>query len=106
VEAILSIFSRAQIQIDAPRSEKLVLNNAGNNNVSPSGVNEEDEVLHASIRVGSVAQVVVATVAVIGLIYLLKLVIITALTACLLAFSLEPLVSGATGSAYLAPREH
>lgn len=55
---------------------------------------EEEEVLHASIRAGSVAQIVVAVVAVLGLIYLLKLVLITVLTSMLLAFILEPLVLG------------
>jgi predicted PurR-regulated permease PerM len=54
---------------------------------------EEAEVLHASIRAGSVAQVVVAVVAVLALLYVLKLVMVTALTAVLLAFILEPIVS-------------
>ncbi len=92
----MSIFSRTQTQPDSRRSEKLAPNNGGNNNNNGStpGVIEEDEVLHASIRTGSLAQVVVAIIAVIGLIYLLKLVMITTLTACLLAFSLEPLVTG------------
>lgn len=53
---------------------------------------EEEEVLHASIKAGSVAQIVVAGIAVLGLIYLLKLVLVTTLTAMLLAFALEPLV--------------
>jgi predicted PurR-regulated permease PerM len=55
---------------------------------------EDAEVLQASIRAGSVAQIVVAVIAVIGLIYLLKLVLVTALASLLLAFVLEPLVSG------------
>ncbi len=54
---------------------------------------EDAEVLQASIRAGSVAQIVVAVIAVIGLIYLLKLVLVTALASLLLAFVLEPLVS-------------
>jgi predicted PurR-regulated permease PerM len=54
---------------------------------------EETEVLHASIKAGSVAQIVVAAIAVLGLIYLLKLVLITTFTSLLLAFVLEPLVS-------------
>ena len=54
---------------------------------------EEAEILQASIKAGSVAQIVVATIAVLGLIYILKLVIITTLTSLLLAFVLEPLVS-------------
>ncbi|MGH9546140.1 MAG: AI-2E family transporter [Terriglobales bacterium] len=57
---------------------------------------EEDEILQASIKAGSVAQIVVAVIAVIGLIYLLKLVLVTTLAAVLLAFILEPLVSGLT----------
>ena len=55
---------------------------------------EDAEVLPASIRAGSVAQIVVAVIAVIGLIYLLKLVLVTTLASLLLAFVLEPLVSG------------
>jgi predicted PurR-regulated permease PerM len=50
--------------------------------------------LQASIRAGSVAQIVVAVIAVIGLTYLLKLVLVTTLASLLLAFVLEPLVSG------------
>src|SRR5438445_13469858 len=42
---------------------------------------EEAEVLHASIKAGSVAQIVVAVIAVVGLIYLLKLVMVTTLSA-------------------------
>ena len=55
---------------------------------------EDAEVLQASIRAGSVAQIVVAVIAVIGLIYLLKLVLVTTLASLLLAFILEPLVGG------------
>jgi hypothetical protein len=54
---------------------------------------DEAEILQASIKAGAVAQIVVAVVAVVGLIYVLKLVLITALTATLLAFVLEPVVS-------------
>ena len=57
-----------------------------------AAVIEEAEILHASIRAGSVAQIVIAGVAVIGLLYLLKLVMVTTLVAILLAFVLEPLV--------------
>jgi predicted PurR-regulated permease PerM len=53
---------------------------------------EEEEVLHASMKAGSVAQIVVAAIAVVGLIYLLKVVLVTVLTAMLLAFALEPIV--------------
>ncbi|HEY1262607.1 MAG TPA: AI-2E family transporter, partial [Terriglobales bacterium] len=57
---------------------------------------EEVEVLHASIKAGSLAQIVVAVIAVIALIYVLKLVMITALLATLLAFVLEPFVARIT----------
>jgi predicted PurR-regulated permease PerM len=63
---------------------------------------EEAEVLHASIKAGTVAQVVVATVAVIGIVYLLKLVLVTVLASMLLAYLLEPLVSRL--KAYRVPR--
>lgn len=53
---------------------------------------EEEEVLHASIKAGSVAQIVVAIVAVLGLAYLLKVVMVTTLSAVLLAFIIDPLV--------------
>jgi hypothetical protein len=55
---------------------------------------DEAEVLQASIKAGSVAQIVVAGIAFIGLIYLLKVVLVTTLASLLLAFVLEPLVSG------------
>jgi predicted PurR-regulated permease PerM len=54
---------------------------------------EDEEILQASIKAGSVAQIVVAVIAVIGLVYLLKLVLVTTLSSVLLAFVLEPLVS-------------
>lgn len=60
---------------------------------SAATVIEEAEILHASIRAGSVAQIVVASVAVIGLLYLLKVVMVTTLVALLLAFVFEPLVA-------------
>jgi predicted PurR-regulated permease PerM len=60
--------------------------------LSTATVIEEAEILHASIRAGSIAQIVVAGIAVIGLLYLLKLVMVTTLVAILLAFVLEPLV--------------
>src|SRR5260370_6427125 len=55
---------------------------------------DDAEILHASIKAGTVAQIVVAAIAVIGLVYLLKLVLITILVSMLLAYVLEPLVSG------------
>jgi predicted PurR-regulated permease PerM len=57
-------------------------------------VAEEVEVLHASVKAGSIAQIVVAVIAVLGLIYLLKLVLVTIFASILLAFILEPLVKG------------
>jgi predicted PurR-regulated permease PerM len=54
---------------------------------------EETEVLQASIRAGSVAQIVVAVIAAVGLVYLLKFVMVTVLSSILLAFVLEPFVS-------------
>ena len=64
------------------------------NTEQPSTAAAEDaEILQASIKAGSVAQIVVAVIAVIGLIYLLKLVMVTTLFSILLAFVLEPLVS-------------
>lgn len=53
---------------------------------------EEQEVLHASIKAGSVAQIVIAIVAVLGLIYIAKVFLVTFLASLLLAFMLEPLV--------------
>jgi predicted PurR-regulated permease PerM len=55
---------------------------------------EEEEVLQATIKAGSVAQIVIAVVAVLGIIYLAKAVLITVCVALLLAFVLEPLVRG------------
>jgi predicted PurR-regulated permease PerM len=61
---------------------------------SPASDHGEDaEILQASIKAGSVAQIVVAFIAVIGLLYLLKLVMVTTLFSILLAFVLEPFVS-------------
>lgn len=55
---------------------------------------EEVETLHASIKAGTMAQIVVAIIATIGLIYLLKLVLVTALASMLIAYVLEPAVAG------------
>ena len=55
-------------------------------------VTEEAEILHTSIKTGSIAQVVVAVIAVVGLLYLLKFVMVTILFALLLALVLEPIV--------------
>jgi predicted PurR-regulated permease PerM len=53
---------------------------------------EEADVLRGSLKVGSVAQVVVAIIATVALLYLLKFVMITVLVALLLAFILDPFV--------------
>lgn len=58
--------------------------------IEPEQAIEEVEVLQASIKAGSVAQIVVALIAVIGLIYLLKFVLVTALISVLLAYVLDP----------------
>jgi predicted PurR-regulated permease PerM len=88
-----AVFSDAQC---APAPEFAVVHsaqtNSGKEAITAAASNEE-EILHASIKAGSVAQVVVAVVAVLGLLYVLKLVMVTTLTSMLLAFVLEPLVS-------------
>jgi predicted PurR-regulated permease PerM len=64
--------------------------------VIPAGAEqaaEEVEVLQASIKIGTVAQIVTALIAVIGLLYLLKLVLVTTLASILLAYVLEPAVA-------------
>jgi predicted PurR-regulated permease PerM len=72
---------------------QITTNGHGEEAVGTPTDDEEAEILHASIRAGSVAQIVVAVVAVIGLIYVLKIVLVTILTATLLAFVLETFVS-------------
>jgi predicted PurR-regulated permease PerM len=64
----------------------------GASTAAPAAEVQEAEILHASIKAGSIAQIVIAAIAVIGLIYLLKVVLVTTLTAILLAFVMEPLV--------------
>jgi len=54
---------------------------------------EEAEVLQASIKIGTVAQIVTALIAMIGLLYLLKLVLVTILASILVAYVLEPPVA-------------
>ena len=86
--------SKPQINPD-PTDEPLVARIAGSTKtgVSSTETSEEAEVLQASIKAGSVAQIVVAVIAVIGLVYLLKVVLVTTLASVLLAFILEPMVS-------------
>jgi predicted PurR-regulated permease PerM len=84
-------------QFEPHKPEVYPISSSPSNAAQPAIVpasEEEAEVLHASIKAGSVAQIVVAVIAVVGLIYLLKLVMVTTLSAMLLAFILEPLVSG------------
>lgn len=89
-----AVFSDAQC---ASAPEFAVIHSAQTNSakeaITAAASNEEEEILHASIKAGSVAQVVVAVVAVLGLLYVLKLVMVTTLTSMLLAFVLEPVVS-------------
>lgn len=54
---------------------------------------EEVETLNASVKIGTVAQIVIALIAIIGLLYLLKLVLVTILASILLAYVLEPTVA-------------
>jgi predicted PurR-regulated permease PerM len=54
---------------------------------------DEADVLHASLKAGSIAQIVVAAIAIVGLIYLLRFVLVTVLIALLLACVLDPPVS-------------
>jgi predicted PurR-regulated permease PerM len=91
--------SPAQSDVSDPKSEKrlgappeAVRNGRVAQTATPT--DDEAEVLQASIKAGSVAQIVVAAIAVLGLIYLLKLVLVTTLVAMLLAFVLEPMVAG------------
>jgi predicted PurR-regulated permease PerM len=77
-----------------PRSSE---NSANGNTIIPAEVvehaAEEVEILHASIKAATVAQIVLALIAIIGLLYLLKLVWITILVSILLAYVLEPAVA-------------
>ncbi len=59
----------------------------------PVPVPVEAENLESSVKIGTVAQVVIALIALIGLIYLLKLVLITTFVSILIAYMLEPFVS-------------
>lgn len=77
-----------------PESDLMVEDGAPSEGEAVAAVVEEAELLHASIKIGSIAQIMVAVVAVIGLIYLLKLVLVTILAAVLMAFVLDPLVNG------------
>jgi predicted PurR-regulated permease PerM len=78
----------------APEFDLMVEDSPASEGDAFAAVAEEAELLHASVKVGSVAQIVVAFIAVIGLIYLLKLVLVTILAAVLMAFVLDPLVNG------------
>jgi predicted PurR-regulated permease PerM len=78
----------------APESDLMVEDSAFSEGNAVAAVVEEAELLHASVKIGSVAQIVVAFIAVIGLIYLLKMVLVTILAAVMMAFVLDPLVNG------------
>lgn len=54
---------------------------------------EEVETLHASIKIGTVAQIFIALIALIGLLYVLKLVWVTILASILISYVLEPPVA-------------
>jgi predicted PurR-regulated permease PerM len=73
-------------QTFAPEPEP---NDATSSPVSQDGT----EILHASLKAGSFAQIVVAIIAVVGLLYLLRFVMVTVLLAVLLACILDLPVS-------------
>jgi predicted PurR-regulated permease PerM len=56
----------------------------------PSDAAEDVELLQATVKIGVIAQVVVAAIATIGLLYLLKLVLVPVLLSAFIAFILEP----------------
>jgi predicted PurR-regulated permease PerM len=76
----------------APSSVRLENSGPVAQTIAGAAIVEEADVLRGSLKVGSVAQVVVATIATVGLLYLLKFVMITVLVALLLAFILDPFV--------------
>jgi predicted PurR-regulated permease PerM len=86
----------AASQPGSPVPPEMKAPNDRNGALAPAAVVDDAEILQASIKAGSVAQIVVAVIAVIGLIYLLKLVMVTTLFSILLAFILEPLVASLT----------
>lgn len=61
--------------------------------VNPADAAEQAGILHSTVQIGTIAQIVVAVIAVIGLLYLLKLVLVTILVSMLIAYVLEPPVS-------------
>jgi len=71
---------------DTQKIVETVLNNA-------EALHEDAEVIHASLKAASVAQIVIAFVAIVALLYFLRYVFITSLCALLAAFILEPLVA-------------
>lgn len=60
--------------------------------VPPTEDPEEAEVIQASIKTGSFAQVIIALIAFVAFLYVAKLVMVTTLVSLLLAFVLEPIV--------------
>jgi hypothetical protein len=86
---------RLRSQELAVTGKKMKHTQGGDDLFSSNGVIEA-EILHASLKAGTVAQIVIAVISVIGLLYLLKLVMVTTLVSVLLAFVLEPLVAQGT----------
>ena len=87
--------SKASLGPGAERSFSTTLKHAGEGErtAAPTApASEEAELLHASLKAGSIAQIVVAIIAMIGLFYLLKFVMVTTLVSLLFACILEPLV--------------
>jgi predicted PurR-regulated permease PerM len=67
--------------------------NEPNANIPAADPEQRANLLHSSVRVGTVSQIIVAIIATIGLIYLLKIVLVTILVSLLIAYVLEPPVS-------------
>jgi predicted PurR-regulated permease PerM len=79
--------------ISSPEVRDERLKNAPPPSSTPAEVSEDTELLQATIKIGVVAQVVVAAIATIGLLYLLKVVLIPVVFSALIAFILEPFVA-------------
>jgi len=88
----IALLSSSTVPVELGAAETIQFASPAELNVPPKDSPEEAEVLQASIKAGSIAQIIVATIAFIGLIYLLKLVLVTTLASILLAFVLEPFV--------------
>jgi len=88
------VFARSTIEAkgksDSDAVVETVLDNA-------EALHEDVEVIHASLKAVSIAQIVIAFVAIVALLYFLRFVFITSLCAVLAAFILEPLVAWLAG---------